>query len=226
MQPDSIQAQQFTGQDTPRQPPSFGLLAAHLPPLPSAARECLGRLPVRRRVEAAEGSPLWLLRLGVTVLPHSMVTSGWLCTIVAADSQPAQLPVGAFVADDVEIVTAIAAATCTQAPLSVQAGLPAEVVRDAWLVRLAVVDPRYRVMAALLHGLNDDTLIVTADEMARRRSAYRTVAAFRTAFARLYALGFLVALDQPANDAIAGSPDGARYGLRLPRPGWPRQTAQ
>ena len=214
-----------SGPGIERRPPYYGLPGQQLPVLTSAVRDCLGRLPVRQRLEQVEGRPLWLLRLGVTVLPHATVTGGCLCTVVAADADPQRLPVGVFVVEDVEIVTAVPAATCRQAPLSVQLGLSTAVVRDAWQVRLAVVDPRYRLMAALLDGVDPDTLTVIAGEVARRRSTSRTVHAFGVALARLCTMGFLVALDHPAAGVVPGCGGGARYGLRLPRPQWPRETA-
>ena len=221
MQPDSIQALQFTGRGTPRQPPSFGLPGRQFPPLTASVRDCLSRLLARQQVDAVEGLPLWLPRLGVTVLPHELVTGGWLCTLVAADAQPARLPVGVFVVDDVEVATAFAAEVSGQASGAVQAGLSAEEFRDVWLVRLAALDPRYRIMVALLDGLDLDTLTVTADEAARRRSTYRTVSAFGLALGRLCSMGFLVALDHPPDSAVvAGVATGARYGLRLPGARW------
>lgn len=208
--------------NTQRRSPYVGLPGRQLPPLNASVRDCLGRLPGCWQVEAVAGLPLWLPRLGVTVLPHSAVTGGVLCTIAAADSQPARLPTGVFVVEDVEITTAVAADPCARMTFAVQARLSAEEFREVWLVRLAVVDPRYRSTAVVLDGLDRDTLTVTVSAAARRRSVFRTVRALSSRLDRLCRAGFLVPLDDPAVGVTAGLGDGARYGLRLPLPGWPQ----
>lgn len=230
-----------------RQLTCCGLPARPLPGMSPATADLLSRrLPARQVVAAVAGQPLWLPRLGLTVLPHEPTSGGWLCSVVAADALPLRLPVGLWVVDDVEIATAVTVPRGW--PLGLPDGLTGQEFRDAWLVRVVEVDCcRYGTAAALLAGFDPDTLTVVADHAARRRAGPRTTPqAFRAVLARLQTAGFLAAPDDPAPQAAVAEPPAppvggfedvlagfgasllrvpgraVRYELRLPRPGWPR----
>jgi hypothetical protein len=232
-----------------RQFSCWGLPAQPVPRMSPATADLLSRrLAARQVVAAVAGQPLWLPRLGLTVLPHEPITGSWLCTIIAAETQPLRLPVGLWVVDDIEIATALAVPQGW--PLALPDGLTGQEFGDAWLVRLVETDYcRYGIAAALLAGFDPDTLIVVADDAARRRAGPSTTPqVFRATLARLRAAGFLAA---PASPSAGGSkptvpPVGAgaagfddlltdfarqalrlsgrpvSYELRLPRPEWPQ----
>ena len=182
------------GADTDRRAPGVGVGARDLPPMSPATRDLLSRrLPVRQPAGSVAGRPLWLPRLGVTVLPHEPVTRGWLCSFVAADTHPVRLPVGLWLVDEVEITTGFAVPASW--PLRLPDGLAGDEFAAAWLVRVVEVDCcRYGTAAALLAGFDPDTLTVVADDAARRRAGPRTTdQAFQAVLARLRAAGFLFA---------------------------------
>jgi hypothetical protein len=184
-----------------------GVPTRALPGMSPATADLLSRqLPARQVVGTVSGQPLWLPRLGVTVLPHEPITGGWVCSFIAADTQPLRLPVGVWVVDEVEIATALTVPPMW--PLALPDGLTGQEFRDAWLVRLVETDCcRYGIAAALLAGFDPDTLIVVADDGARRRAGPRTTPqAFRATLARLSAAGFLAAPGAPAAPDAGSEP--------------------
>ena len=177
-------------------------------------QDCLSRLPARQNLDRICGLSLWLPRLGVTVLSHEPVTSGWVCTLIAADTGPSgRLPTGAFEVSDLELRTAIH----TRNPWLPTADLTAPEFGDAWQIQLACHGGSLRVGVALLSGMDPDTLTVdAANPTIRARSGCRHPAGFAQACRRLREAGLLHALFDDTTTAAAGVVGPRRYGLALP----------
>lgn len=215
----------------------------HLPVSP--VLDCLRRLPVRQPGTDVAGRVVWLPRLGVSVLVHGSVAGGWLCTVVAADSRPAVLPVGGFVVSEVEVSTAFA----TPVPWHTVAALSAAEFVDVWRVRCAVHGRNPMLVGALLEALAPDTLTVVVDDRVRARSGCRSQQGLRQACRRLVECGLLLDLSEPAGRGGDPLPNRTRvasdevasivardpaetqpgpvpdtvpvFGLRLSEPTWP-----
>lgn len=193
-----------------------GLRPLNFPYCPGpAVLDCLLRLPERQALGDVAGRPLWLPRLGVTVLPHEHVAEGWLCTLADADSRPHRLPTGVFVVADFEVLTAFTA----DRPA---ADLQTPEFCDAWRVRLAAHGGSLLLGDALITHLDPaDRTVATDDRTVRARSGYRTAAGFRQACRRLHTAGLLTALvDDTYNTDRTDR--CRRYRLTIPTPTWPR----
>jgi hypothetical protein len=115
-----------------RHDPLLGLPQLALPPLVAAVADRLSRQPVRQPTDAIAGSPLYIQRLGASVLPHLAVTGGWLCTIVAVD-KPGPLPVGVCTVPDLDLRTAFNSVE----PSAPHSSLSADEYLDLWQVRVS-----------------------------------------------------------------------------------------
>lgn len=196
--------------------PTVGLPPLTLPKLCPSSAALLRAQPPRRADEDAVGRPLYLPRLGATVLPHQPVVGGWLCTLVAVDGGGA-LPVGVCAVCDLELRTALAVAN----PWYPLVGLTGREFGDLWALRLAEFGPRLNPMftGALLAGVDPESLQVATAPQANpglaKRALMRSAAGVRNGCDRLADAGYLVRLFSDETD------EERRYSLAVPPSPWP-----
>ena len=140
----------------PPSPLMSGLPELPLPRLAPSTANCLGRQPVRRSTDEIAGSPLYLQRLGATVLPHVAVRAGWLCTLMAVGSG-GRLPVGVCTVSNLELQTALVVN-----PWVPHYGLESSEYLDVWLARVSEMFPSCPLVLerALIDAADRETLQV------------------------------------------------------------------
>lgn len=187
-----------------------------LPRMCPAVRDRLKRQPPRRDAVEA-GYPLYVLRLGITVLPHLPVDGAWLCTVIACD-RPGMLPTGICTVHDLDLATAVE----VRNPWCPHVDLTAADYLSVWEVRA-----RQRfcgrpgtLEAALVAAADTDTLQVATGRQVNPRLATaagcgRYPAAVRVECARLVAAGFLLTLFTDDTDPER------RYAFAIPPAPWP-----
>lgn len=187
----------------PPGPAACRLPSLGIPPLGAAVRDCMRRIAARRRLEERVGSRVRLPRLGVSVLVHGPIGSGWLCTLIGADRSTDELPVGAAVVSSVEIAAG--------SPWSVEASGP-EVLPDAWRIRLADRGVPAALVEALQGAADPQHTVNLQDRSLLMRSGCRTRAAFGRRCRDLLDLGAL--------HAVPGTDPAREVRIALPDPVW------
>ena len=187
----------------PTDPAACCLPGLGIPPLGAAVRDCMRRIAARRRLDERVGSRVRLPRLGVSVLVHGPIGSGWLCTLVGADRSTDELPVGAAVISSVEIAAG--------SPRAVEASGP-EGLRDTWRIRLADRGVPAALGEALLGAADPHHTVNLQARSLLMRSGCRTRAAFGRRCRDLLDLGAL--------HAVPGTDPAREVRIALPDPLW------
>lgn len=199
-----------------RHHPTVGLPPLAIPRMCAASAAFLLRQPARLVVDDMSGKPLYLPRLGASVLAHQPVVGGWLCTLVAVEGG-GPLPVGVCVVSDLELQTALAVVN----PWYPLVGITGAEFCDLWALRLAEYGPRLNPMftGALLACVDPESLqVVTApraNPLLARKALVRSAAAVRNGCERLVATGYLVRLFDHETD------EERRHSLAVPPSPWP-----
>jgi hypothetical protein len=186
------------------------------PPLRGSggAMHFLTRQPRRRRADDALGQPLYLLRVGLAVVPVTRQGNSWECVVILSGRSG---NVERVVASDIEIETALAVVI-----------LPTYDVDDPvdhvtlWLTRVWQRWPggnNPRVAQTLAEAADPISLTVELTEETVRRicdQAHVRPVGLRRALAQIETAGLLARLDErSAGERTAAGP-GGRYALVIP----------
>lgn len=203
---------------TPLREPMAGLPRLALPRPSAAVADCLVRQPTRRTVDHIAGSPLYIQRLGATVLPHVQVLGGWLCTLIATGKTSTRLPVGVCTVPELDLQTALVVN-----PWLPHFGLDGEDYLALWLVRVAQASEGcpLNLERALVAAADRETLqVITYKDS--RTSTWLTSATrlhprgVGDGIDRLRATGYLINVEQHLGDAAE-----KRVAFSIPPAPWP-----